>query len=439
MPDMLPFKGILYNPDKMKDLRRVVTPPYDIITPEQQEMYYKRDEYSMIRLDLNKELPDDTENNNRYTRSAGYFSKWLSDQILIHDDKPSLYCYELIYQTPDDGQKVMKGFIALCRLEEFGKGKVVPHEYTLSKPKSDRLNLLRSCQANFSLIFSLYSSVDGKINKTIEGNLKNSAPDTDVVDDNGDRHRLWVVSDPAIIEAVQKEMQEKTVYIADGHHRYEASLNYRNEARQKSGEGPYDYIMMFFANMDEPGLTVLPTHRLISGVSEDKINSLYDSLVKYFRIKDFDFTNGNESVARRQLLDAMKKAGPQDHFLGMYIKGENKYSLLELIGEDILLNIQSDKPLSWRRLDVSILQSLILEDILGFSEESISRQENLCYVKDVDDSIRKVRDEEDQAAFLLNATKIEEIKDVTETGERMPQKSTYFYPKCLTGLVINKF
>ena len=197
--------------------------------------------------------------------------------------------------------------------------------------------------------------------------------------------------------------------------------------------------MMFFANMDEPGLTVLPTHRLISGVSEDKINNLYDSLVKYFRIKDFDFSNGNESGARRQLLDAMKKAGPQDHFLGMYIKGENKYSLLELKGEDVLLDIQSDKPLSWRRLDVSILQSLILEDILGFSEESISRQENLCYVKDVDDSIRKVRDEEYQAAFLLNATKIEEIKDVTETGERMPQKSTYFYPKCLTGLVIYKF
>ena len=197
--------------------------------------------------------------------------------------------------------------------------------------------------------------------------------------------------------------------------------------------------MMFFANMDESGLTVLPTHRLIFGVSEDKISNLYDNLVKFFRIKDFDFTKGSESEAKRQLLDAMKKAGPQDHFLGMYIKGENKYSLLELKGEDLLLDIQSDKPLSWRRLDVSILQSVILQDILGFSEDSISRQENLCYVKDVDDSIRKVRDEEYQAAFLLNATKIEEIRDVTETGERMPQKSTYFYPKCLTGLVINKF
>ena len=438
MADIIPFKGIRYNKEKNKDPNLVMTPPYDIISPVQQEMYYNRDEYNMIKLDLVREFPTDTVQDNRYTRASDTFAQWLSNKVLVGEERPSIYFYEVSY-TKYGPEKKMKGFIALCRLEEFGKGKVVPHEYTLSKPKSDRLNLLRSCQANFSLIFSLYSSVDGKINKTIEGNLKNSAPDTDVVDDNGDRHRLWVVSDPAIIEAVQKEMQEKTVYIADGHHRYEASLNYRNEARQKSGEGPYDYIMMFFANMDEPGLTVLPTHRLISGVSEDKINSLHDSLVKYFRIKDFDFTNGNESVARRQLLDAMKKAGPQDHFLGMYIKGENKYSLLELKGEDVLLEIQSGKPLSWRRLDVSILQSLILQDILGFSEDSISRQENLCYVKDVDDSIRKVRDEEYQAAFLLNATKIEEIRDVTETGERMPQKSTYFYPKCLTGLVINKF
>lgn len=438
MADIIPFKGIRYNKEEIKDPNLVMTPPYDIISPVQQEMYYNRDEYNMIKLDLVREFPTDTEQDNRYTRASDTFAKWLSNRVLVGDESPSIYFYEVSY-TKYGPEKKMKGFIALCRLEEFGKGKVVPHEYTLSKPKSDRLNLLRSCQANFSLIFSLYSSVDGKINKTIEGNLKNSAPDIDVVDDNGDRHRLWVVSDPAIIEAVQKEMKEKTVYIADGHHRYEASLNYRNEARQKSGEGPYDYIMMFFANMDEPGLTVLPTHRLISGVSEDKINSLYDNLVKYFRIKDFDFSKGNEAEARRQLLDAMKKAGPQDHFLGMYIKGENKYSLLELKGEDLLLDLQSDKPLSWRRLDVSILQSLILQDILGFSEDSISRQENLCYVKDVDDSIRKVRNEEYQTAFLLNATKIEEIRDVTETGERMPQKSTYFYPKCLTGLVINKF
>src|SRR3990172_10892094 len=339
MAEILPFKGIVYNPDKIKDLRRVVTPPYDIITPEQQEMYYKRDEYSMIRLDLNKELPDDTENNNRYTRSAGYLSRWLSDQVLLPDNRPSLYFYELIYQTPDDGQKVMKGFIALCRLEEFGKGKVVPHEYTLSKPKSDRLNLLRSCQANLSFIFSLYSSPDGRINKAFEGSIANTPP-LEVPDDNGYRHRLWSVNDPALIELVKRELKDQTVYIADGHHRYESSLNYKNEVRKNrgtnAGEMPSDYVMMYFANMDEPGLTILPTHRLIYDVPEAKLKGLYDSLKKNFMLKDFDFSGGREKEARQQLLEAMKKGGPRDHLFGLYLKNKNRYTLLSLKDEAIL-------------------------------------------------------------------------------------------------------
>lgn len=175
MADITPFKGIRYNRGKIKDLNQVMTPPYDIISPSQQDMYYNRDEFNMIKLDLVKEFPADTERDNRYTRASNTFSEWLSRGILTEEDKPSIYFYEVSYIKYGPGKK-MKGFIALCRLEEFGKGKVVPHEYTLSKPKSDRLNLLRSCQANFSLIFSLYSSPDGKINKTIEANLKNSAP-----------------------------------------------------------------------------------------------------------------------------------------------------------------------------------------------------------------------------------------------------------------------
>src|SRR4030066_2018456 len=182
MADIIPFKGIRYNKEQIKDPNLVMTPPYDIISPAQQEMYYHRDEYNMIKLDLVKEFSTDTEQDNRYTRASNTFSQWLSDRVMVGEERPSIYFYEVSY-TKYGPEKTMKGFIALCRLEEFGKGKVVPHEYTLSKPKSDRLNLLRSCHANFSLIFSLYSSGDGKINKTIEGNLKSSAPDTDVGDD----------------------------------------------------------------------------------------------------------------------------------------------------------------------------------------------------------------------------------------------------------------
>lgn len=441
MADIIPFKGILYNQEKIKDISQVVTPPYDVISPDDQEKFYNRNEYNMIRLDLGKEYPDDSEQKNRYTRAAGHLSNWFANEILIKDNAPSIYYYDLTYSLKDGTQKIMKGFIALCKLEDFSSGVVVPHEYTLSKPKSDRLNLLRACNANFSFIFSLYSS--GKnINDAFAENIGNSAPKIDVSDDNNYRHRLWSVSDPAVINLVQQEMKNQTVYIADGHHRYESSLNYRNEMREKGAitddNHPANYILMYFSNMDEPGLTVLPTHRLLHSLPAEKLHNLTERLSANFNLQYFNFDQAGEAGAKQQLLDAMKKAQPDEHMFGMYLQGDNRFTLLSLKNESLLENRASDKPLAWRRLDVAILQNFILEDILGLSEDSIRKQENLTYVKDDDDAITRVRDGKCQIGFLLNATKIEEIKDVTNTGERMPQKSTYFYPKFLTGLVFYK-
>jgi len=432
MAEIFPFKGVLYNPEMCKDLRLVVTPPYDIISPEEQEKFYNRDEHNMIRLDLGKDYPGDNDSNNRYTRAAEYLSKWMSEGILIMDDVPSLYFYELIYKVPPGTEKVMKGFIALCKLEEFGSGKVVPHEYTLSKPKSDRLNLLRACNANLSLVFSLYSSPRRIINDSIEMSIGNIPPRIDIVDDSGIRHRLWAVTDPEVIELVQREMKDRTVYIADGHHRYEASLNYKKEH-------PNTNIMMYFANMDEPGLTILPTHRLLHNLPQDKIENILPRLERSFLIRYLPFSPSEEAIAKEQLTEAMRAARSREHLFGMYLHGDNRYILLSLKDEGLLLNRPSTKPMAWRRLDTAIFQDLILEDILGLSEESLVRQENLAYVKDTDEALQKVRSGEFQIAFLLNPSKIEEIKAVTDAGERMPQKSTYFYPKFLTGLVIYKF
>lgn len=442
MAEIIPFKGILYNQEKIKDISQVVTPPYDVISPDDQEKFYNRHENNIIRLDLGKEYPDDSEQKNRYTRAAGHLSNWLSEEILIRDNAPSLYYYDLSYSLKDGTQKVMKGFVALCKLEDFSTGVVVPHEYTLSKPKSDRLNLLRACTANLSFIFSIYSS-GSKINNAFADSIGNSAPKFDVSDDNKYRHRLWSVSDPAVINLVQQEMKNQTVYIADGHHRYESSLNYRNELRGKGvitdANHPANYIMMYFANMDEPGLTVLPTHRLLHSLPAEKLQNLTDKLAANFSLQYFNFDQSGESAAKQQLLDTMKQAKPDEHLFGIYLHGENRYILLSLKNEALLEKRSSEKPLAWRRLDVAILQNFILEDILGLSEDSIRKQENLTYVKDDDDAINRVRDGKCQIGFLLNATKIEEIRDVTNTGERMPQKSTYFYPKFLTGLVFNKF
>ncbi len=442
MAEIIPFKGILYNQEKIKDISQVVTPPYDVISPDEQEKFYKRHEYNMIRLDLGKEFSEDNENNNRYTRALDHVSKWLSSQILVEDKAPSMYFYEVTYTIHNSAPKVMKGFIALCKLEDFSSGKVVPHEYTLSKPKSDRLNLLRTCKANFSMIFSLYSSGSSKINDSFEKSIGTSAPKFEVNDDNKISHRLWSVSDPAVIDIVKNELKNLTVYIADGHHRYEASLNYRNEIREKTGsdkENPADYIMMYLANMDEPGLTVLPTHRLLYNIEADRLGSLTDKLAGNFDLKYFEFNQESEQAVRKTLLEAMNGAKTGEHLFGMYLKGDNRYILLSLKDEGLNRSKASDKPLAWQRLDVSILQKFILEELLGLTEESIRSQENLTYVKDADDAIQKVKNEKHQIAFLLNPTRIEEIKDVTSTGERMPQKSTYFYPKFLTGLVFNKF
>ena len=443
MADILPFKGVLYNPEKIKDIRQVVTPPYDIISPDEQERYYQSHEYNMIRLDLGKEYPEDTDNKNRYTRAYGHLSNWLSSGVLVQDKESSIYFYQLSYILKDASTKVMEGFIALCKLEEFSSGKVVPHEYTLSKPKSDRLNLLRSCRSNFSFIFSLYSSPKSKINSSIKGLTGGAKPRVDIIDEHNYRHKLWPIADPGIIDLIKMEMKDNIVYIADGHHRYEASLNYRNELRAKGGAGsdhePGDYVMMYFANMDEPGLTILPTHRLLHSLPAEKLKDLTNKPGNNFHVKFFDFSPGGESSAREQMIEEMKRATNKEHLIGMYIHGEERYALLSLKDEGLLQKRTSDKPMAWRRLDVAILQSLILEDLIGLSEESIKRQENLSYVKDMDESIRKVCSGDFQIAFLLNPTRIEEIKDVTNAGERMPQKSTYFYPKFLTGLVFYKF
>lgn len=444
MPHIEPFKGIFYNQEKIKDLRAVLTPPYDVITPVEQDRFYALHEYNMIRLDLGKELPEDSETNNRYTRASEYFTKWLSEDVLVEDERPSIYFYELLYSLPDEAEKVMKGFIALCKLERFGEGKVFPHEYTLSKPKTDRLNLLRSCQANFSLIFSLYSAPPNSITGIIEDRIRNTPPRIDIMDENKVRHRLWVISDRETIEMVQKEMENNRVYIADGHHRYEASLKYRDEQREElSGTEntlrPYDFVMMYFANMNEPGLTILPTHRVLYNIPSSILDNFERQLERYFHERHFTFSSGRESVARKELYNAMKKAQKGEHLIGMYIKGKTHYTILSLRSEAFLDRLNLSRSLAWRRLDVSILQGLILEDILGLQEESLKKQENLIYVKDMDDAINKVNSGDFQVAFLLSPPGIEEIEEVISNGERMPQKSTYFFPKFKTGTVIYKF
>ncbi|MFC1856075.1 DUF1015 domain-containing protein, partial [Thermodesulfobacteriota bacterium] len=397
---------------------------------------------NVIRLILGNMSDGDNEKNNRYTRAASFLEQWLSEGALTQDESDSIYVYMQDYRMVDGTLKTRTGFIALAKLEDFSSGKILPHEKTLSGPKTDRLNLMKSCHCNFSQIFSLYSdkslSIDQLIAKSIEG--KN--PDMDVTDVADIRHRIFRVSDAGTVSKVVSLMKDKRLFIADGHHRYETALNFRNynsENGELPADSPYNYVMMYFANMDNDGLVVFPTHRVLFNLDNDQINFLKSEVDTYFSVVDFPFNKENELSVRDEFAERLTAEGETKHAFGMYVKGDKSYHLL--IAEDtqkIESVLRDDMDSSLRELDVTVLHSVIIDHLLGVGTKAQENQENLKYVKNVDKAIELVKDGDFQVTFLLNPTKIDQVKSVASAGNKMPQKSTFFYPKLLTGLVINK-
>ncbi|MBI5197798.1 MAG: DUF1015 domain-containing protein [Nitrospirae bacterium] len=443
MAKIFPFKGILYNPAKIQDLGTVMTPPYDIISPEAQERFYKRHPHSMIRLDFGKETPQDHPQDNRYTRAAQSFRQWLSEGVLLQDTEPGYYFYRIQYRLPQGEEKVVRGFIALTELEEFGSGSVIPHEYTLSGPKTDRLNLIRACEANFSLIFSMIPTGEAPVIPFLEEAVQGKTPRIDVRDDDGVRHTLWSVTRPVLISKMQKAVEGRSIYIADGHHRYETSVNYRNERRAQggtfTGQESYNRVMMFFTETTDQGLTILPTHRLIFNIPDDQLRYFDAHLGDYFDQVPYPFTAGNEQSVREKMLKDLTEKGKNRPVFGLCRKNRSEYGLL-IFKDPALLDREGPTGYSqaWKHLDVSVLQTYVLEKLLGLKMEAMKKQENLSYVRGEAETIQKIREGKYQMAFLLNPTRMDEIIQVAGAGDRMPQKSTYFYPKLLTGLVIYK-
>jgi len=428
MAEIIPFKGVLYNPVRV-DSSSVVAPPYDIVTPESKEVLYKRSPYNIIRIDFGKDTGGDNEKKNRYTRASRFFNEWLKKGILTNDNKASFYCYQISYII-NGKEKKLRGLIGAVRLEELGKGRIHLHEMTYSKPKADRLNILRFCRANISPIFSLYSSKKGLTSSILEKSVRDKAI-IEARDGDSFIHRLWRISDKTSIEAIKKEFSDKDIFIADGHHRYEVALELKSEME---GKGGWDYVMMFLANIEDDGLTVLPTHRLIrfkgSRVPGFKIEKVEELLKPYFWITiiNFDMASKYSSLyepsARGKMFKLMKKGG---HSLGMFIKNKNAFYVLKFKGQYSAI----DSPLVLKKFDVTILHKLILEKLL--------RVDKIKYEMNPQKAIENVERGRYDAVFFLNPTKIEEVKKVALTDQRMPPKSTYFYPKLLTGMVIYKF
>lgn len=441
MAEIIPFRAVLYNKAKVGDLNKVMAPPYDVISPKLQDELYSRHQNNVVRLILSKIEPADSEGSDRYSRAAADLNKWLSEGVLVRDEKPSIYYYKQTYTLKTGKTQTRKGFIALARLVDFGKG-VHPHEKTLSGPKADRLRLMQAADANMSCIFSLYSEPSLGINKALDAAINGVSADIDVKDDDGIANTLWRVSDPASVKAVTDALKDKSLFIADGHHRYETALNYRNQMRDKNpnhtGNEPYNFVLMYFSNMDDEGMTIWPTHRVVHSLNNFDETAFLDRCAEYFDIEKFSFTEADEQSRRKSFLERLEKAGKDSVAIGLNMRAKDAYYVLTLKNAGIMDMVFGDRiPDVFKALDVTVLHSLVLSMILGITQEAQEKQQNLVYVKSYEEALSACRKDANQIAFLLNPTRIEQVKSVALAGFVMPQKSTYFYPKLLSGLVLN--
>ncbi len=430
MAQVLPFRGIRYNPSVVGELDAVIAPPYDVISPALQEELHRRSAYNVVHMDLAREVAD------KYARAADLFRTWLQAGVLTAEPVPSLYYAEEAYRGEFGEPKLRKGFFARVRIEDPDSGVYRPHERTLAGPKADRLALTRACRANLSPIFSLYDDPEQRVLAPLEEAARGEAPLLEVTSHEGVPTRLWRVADPQVAAAVASAMADKSFFIADGHHRYETALNYRNEQRAAaagwSGAEPWNYTLMYLSNLRGEGLTVFPTHRAVFGLGGGVLEALESGLGEHFEVRDLT-AGGLEGLQAAQ-----RQARGSAHAFGLVSGGGADLRLLTLRDPGVmhrLLDGRADPVL--HTLDVTILHTLLLEGLLKIDERAQEEQSNLRYVKSAAELLERVRSGEFQLGFFLNPTRVDEVKAVAERGERMPQKSTFFFPKLPTGLLLN--
>ena len=432
MADVQPLRGIRYNGEVVGDLSQVVTPPYDVITKEAQEQYYVRNPYNIIRLELGQELPDDNTLNNRYTRAATTLAEWRLQGVLQQDAQPSYYLYQQVF--PYGGQLYTRtSLLARVRLEPWSSQVVLPHEHTLAKPKDDRLKLLRACATNLSPIMSLYNDPQGRIRGLLSQYA--ASANVQITDEVNEVHRLHAITDAGQIALIQNFFAERQLYIADGHHRYETALAYREEIREQRRQLHVDdaaqFVLMALIDVDDPGLLVLPTHRLLSGLDASALSTLStERLAQYFTVQEL-----KAGVTSEEMLTNLSQAREDEPTLVLVTADQGW--LLRLNEQGRARMTQSGHAPAWNELDVAVAHTLLLEALLGIQAEDVTAGSYVRYTRDAQLAVQAVQKGEAQVALLLNATKVRQIRDVALADDRMPQKSTYFYPKLITGLVMN--
>jgi uncharacterized protein (DUF1015 family) len=432
MADIHPFRALRYDLQRVS-ASQVVTQPYDKITPAMQDGYYAASPYNLVRIILGRREPDDDASHNVYARAASYARQWRTDGILRQDSSSSLYRYSQTFTAPSGTKFERRGFIALGRVEDYSAKVVFRHEQTLSKPKADRLDLLRATRTHYEQLFLLYED-SGEIDSRLTPPA-GSTPAIDVADEYGVAHRVWQVTDARVIASVQDEMRDKKLVIADGHHRYETALNFRDECRAAAVAGsnpaahqefvPYEFVMMTFVNMKDPGLLVLPTHRVVHSLESFSVDEFQNSSRALFEVEQID------SLDAARATTVLRERGRTGTAL-LAVTANHAFVLHspKPAGAKFLAGL-SDRQ---RSLDVVQLHKCLLEGVLKLSEESIRNQQNLSYLRDGSEALSQVRKGAADIAFLMNPCPVPQVRDVALAGEVMPQKSTDFYPKLLSGL-----
>lgn len=442
MADIFPFRGIRYNNEKIGDLANVATPPYDVISDEEQDMYYERHPNNIIRLDKGKETANDDGRDNPYTRAAEYFKNWLSDGILLQDRTPCFYLTSVEF-TINERTYTRFGLIARVRLEPFEKGIILPHEETYSKIKSERLELMKACHANFSHIFSIYTDKDNIMDR-LKAAVSDSPPENEFTDDAGHHHKMWCIADPKTQEAVTESLKKRRLFIADGHHRYETALTYRDRLAENTPnfgpEHPANFIMMYLCSIEDRGLIILPTHRLLTQVSAAERNTFVHKADHHFDIQTFSFDENNpdqeKAQARSKLLAAME-AETDKHIIGVYIKGYPEFYAFTLKPDVMKQKFGNEIPEPLRELDVTVLTRIILTELLEFDHKDLDDETLINYTSNATEAIETVDNGEYDMSFILNPPSNEQVRNIAEAGYTMPRKTTFYYPKAVTGQVMN--
>lgn len=417
-----PFRGVRYNSEVVNDLNQVVCPPYDVISPEDRVYYHKIHDCNFVRLVLGEEFESDSSNDNRFTRARSYLDKWLADGALCQDDSPAMYVYRQDFNR-DETALSITGLICAVKMHEYQDNVILPHENTLARPKSQLAELIRQVKANLDSVYGLYEDPKGDVQHIID-KVTSGIPAIDVTDKDGVQHRVWIITDTAELAGIVTFFEDKQIAIADGHHRYETTLAYSKEARESLPENKRsqplesDYVLMTLANVYQDDLTVLPTHRVMFGLSDESLADFNGKLNKKFNVTD---------TTREKIVQDMA----ENQAIGVYLKNRAFIILPKDGVKDAIPGCDASK-----NLEVNVLHRLVIEELLGLSNEDMRNQTNVFYTRDVDEAVDAVDSGKAQLAFLLNPVGVKAVMDIASAGEKMPQKSTYFYPKLLSGMVL---